>query len=206
MYDAWRAYRSLATDFEGLLPVERATEAADRLAGGDAFEREVRRLHDEVDERIRFRERMVAWLEHVRTTLRPLEVDNGARDLEVGRLLRVRRDPRDPHRARVAEEMLEAVFVHASFYQPRDYDAIGRYDISRRFFLLARRIKPTDGVACVGLARSAARTGREEEALEALECAVASGAVTGRELDSDPAFEGLRTHVRFVRLRNRILE
>ena len=99
--------------------------------------------------------------------------------------------------ARAATRMLETVFVYTAFYEVSRLLAAG--DPSRALAMLeiAAAARPSRPQICWNRARALAQTGDRDGALEALECAVASGQVPVAALESDPYLEPVREDPRY---------
>lgn len=167
-YGAFRAWRSLARDFEGLRDVTAAAEKAAALEESRAV-RSARREADRTAERQRrYEVRFQAYLEDfAKWSIPPLE--RSLSRLEIPRLSTRASSTGDSRDALAAKRLLEIVFVHCSFYEPQKYLAGGDPARALALSLIAAEIKPDHPRIRLGLARAYARLGRKEEAIRSLE-------------------------------------
>jgi tetratricopeptide (TPR) repeat protein len=201
--DAEREYRALAGDFAGL---HATADAAARVAAlardpatGRARARRAALARRAGDHRAAI-ERFVDELRrspdgtvHTRTLI----------ELRTGQLQAEARDSAaDREGAQAASRMLATLFVATS-------DLGGelmrgqRYAHATTAFRVAREVRPAHAGVCRALARALAQTGRADEALDALACAVAGGTLTRAELESDALLAPLRADRRFAEIVSR---
>lgn len=197
-------YRATATDFEGLVDVDEPRSRAERLARSGEFRNADEALRAAVEERQRFDVGFSEFLVSVRETNRPPDVEAVTRTLGIADLQKRAARLDHPEDAKTAQRLLERVFVQASFYQPRYYMGQGEFEMAGAMYRLAGVIKPKSGRVCRGLAQAYAQLAQLDPAFDALECATASGALTGAQLESDPLLAPLRTDSRFGDLLQRI--
>ncbi len=96
--------------------------------------------------------------------------------------------------------MLEHIFVRAAYYEPQDFLDRGDPERALGITLIAGQIKPEHPLVCYNRARAHAQLGHTEEALQALDCAIAAGAFNPASLTEDPYLEPLRSEPRFREL------
>jgi pimeloyl-ACP methyl ester carboxylesterase len=195
-HDAWRAYRSLARDFEDLT----ATDSARARAAALDRSSEVRRVREVLE---RSERRLVGWDEHYREVSRALR--DGA-DLALHELLERLEVPafqqgaastEDAEEARSYQRILELAFARTSFYEPRQYLAEGDPERALLMAEVAATIKPEDPGTCLILAGLHAHLGRSDEALEWVGCYARSPTASAAVLESDPLLTPLRADRRF---------
>jgi tetratricopeptide (TPR) repeat protein len=197
-------YQAIVTDFDDLVDVDLSRTRARELARSLAFRDTDAALRAAVEERRQFAIGFGEFLVSVRETNRPPTVEAATRTLEIAKLQARAARTDDPEDARTAQRILERVFVQASFYQPRYYMEQGEFEIAVAMFELADAIKPGSPRVCFGLAGALAQIGQYDRAFEALECAAASGALAGGQLESDSLLAPLRADARFGDLVRRI--
>ncbi|UCG76080.1 MAG: hypothetical protein JSV95_01865 [Gemmatimonadota bacterium] len=207
---AAEAYRALVDDFLNLLPVERLTMAAARaneLERSDEVKarlgkrREILEASREFDRKLR--DHLVRFRESDRPVREAARMIDG---LEVEELRRRAASAGDTVDALAAQRCLETIFVHGIFYLPRDFIET---DPERALAALevARAAKPESPRVCYEEARVHAAAGHTEEALDALECLVDTGAIRNPEfIEREPFLKRLAGEGRFVELMRRARE
>ncbi|MEJ2317960.1 MAG: hypothetical protein P8Y21_01360 [Gemmatimonadales bacterium] len=201
---AAEAYRSLVVDFVNLVPITRLSEASDRA---NELERsdEVKALKEKKTKTAAterdFAQKLSERLQKLRSSDSPAkEAEKIIRDIDLAELRDRAQSLGDTADALAARRQLENTFVAVAFYLPRDYIDT---DPERALASLAvaRAAKPESPRVCYEEARVHAAAGHTEEALDALECVVDSGAIRNPDgLESEPYLRTLRGEARFAEL------
>jgi predicted esterase len=194
---AARHYRFVRADFDGLTDV---SAAAVRLA---ALERDPRvRRMAAVEAAIAERDSklataLVAFVNEVKAAPSPPSIDQARKRLELDALRRDAARTDDSTAAIAARRALERIFMHMSFYVPREFFDAKRYAHAAYALQIARLVHPDDGGVCFWQARALAQVGDKANALSALECAGASGQVTAEAIEGDSLLAPLRSDPRY---------
>ncbi|HSB62467.1 MAG TPA: hypothetical protein VLI67_12155 [Vicinamibacteria bacterium] len=188
-FEARRQWAWMARDFDGLRDVAVARARAEALAPA-ALEDGRQRLAGE-----RREERMIR---DARQALgRALARDGGS--WSSGRI--VSRMQIEPLRkragtgtedGRAALRVLNAVFVQAAFYLPRDARDRGDHERAALFLSVAAAIRPEDAQVWYRLAAAESLAGRPRQAVEALRHSLDAGFTDGGRLAADPDFDRVR--------------
>jgi len=194
---AARHYRALRADFDGLTNVGAVTARLATLGREPRVQRTERAENLVAERDRRLGEALVAFADELRRAESPPSLSEARRRVELDALRREAARTDDSISATSAKRGLERVFVHMSFYVPRDLFAARRYAQAALALRLARLIKAGDAGACFGLARALAQTGDTSGALEALECAAASNQLGAAAVDRDPLLAPLRGEARY---------
>jgi len=194
---AARQYRLVRADFDGLTDVN---AAAVRLT---ALERDprVRRMagvEAAIGERDwKFGTALVAFVNELKAAPSPPSMDQARKRLDLDALRRDAARTDDSTAAIAARRALERIFMHMSFYAPRDFFDAKRYAHAAYALQIARLVHPDDGGVCFWQARALAQVGDKANALSALECAGASGQVTAEAIEGDSLLAPLRSDPRY---------
>jgi len=194
---AAREYRLVRTDFDGLTDVSAATV---RLA---ALERDprVRRTaaaEAAISERdYKLGSSMIAFTGELTAAPSPPSIDQARKRLELDVLRRDAARTDDSTTAIAARRALERVFMHMSFYVPREFFDAKRYAHAAYALQIARLVHPDDGGVCLWQARALAQVGDKANALSALECAGASRQVSAEAIEADSLLAPLRSDPRY---------
>ena len=203
---AARQYRLVRADFDGLTDV---SAAAVRLA---ALERDPRvRRTAAVEAAIGERDwklgsALVAFVGELRAAPSPPSIDQARKRLELDALRRDAARTDDSTAAIAARRALERIFMHMSFYVPREFIDAKRYAHAAYALQIARLIHPDDGGVCFSQARTLAQLGDKANALAALECAGASGQVSVEAIEGDSLLAPLRPDPRYDAVVRRLKE
>ena len=188
--EAWREFRSLAQDFQGLADIAEAARRADELERS----REVR-----------------AWLKQQRTLeQRQLDLEGELEGYSrQGQLMWLRGTadklrqqaaaPADSPDRRLARRVLAGAAITA-IEQARWEESQRDYGEAIRHLELAARLQPEWPGVLYGLARVQALHGERPAAIETLRAAVAAGFRDAARLEQEPAFARLRTEAAFQQL------
>jgi hypothetical protein len=195
---AARAYKLVVDDFRGLVDVR---SAETRLAALRADARVRRSEAAEVAAAQRDAQHagaLFAFVADLKQSPTPPSADDARKRLDLDRLRRDANRTDDSTVALASRRALERVFSHLSFYAPRELFDARRYAHAAAALRVARLIKPDDPFACLSHARALAQTGDKPNALQALECAAASGQVTVDMVVNDPLLEPLHGDARYA--------
>ncbi len=205
-FRALELYRALHGDFDGLHDLAGISEIVDSLGGlADVTEAEQRR-EALAQEHKRFRERMGDFIRTVELSDRPPTAAQSKSRLQIERLQQRSESPTDTLDMLAAMRMLETVFVHTAFYEPRGY--FEKKDFQRALLMLevAHAVRPDDASVCYGLARAYAGLSRKAKAVGALECMAAATSVDPDRLERDPNLASLRNDAAFRAFLGRLRE
>lgn len=201
---AAEAYRALVNDFVNLVPIARLTEASDRA---NELERskevkeliEQRKKHAEAEQE--FGKKMGDHLNELRSSEDPARVaEKMIKDLKLEEIRRRAETAPDTADALAAQRLIETAFTNTIFYVPRDFIDT---DPERALVSLsvARAAKPESPRVCYEEARVNASAGHTQEALDALECLVDTGAIRNPDfLESEDYLKRLSAEPRFAEL------
>jgi len=194
---AARQYRLVRADFDGLTDV---SAAAVRLA---VLERDPRvRRAAAVEAAMAERDQklaltLVAFANELTAAPSPPSMDQARKRLDLDALRRDAARTDDSTAAVAAGRALERIFMHMSFYVPREFFDAKRYAHAAYALQIARLVHPDDGGVCVWQARALAQLGDKANALAALECAAASRQVSAEAIESDSLLAPLRSDPRY---------
>ena len=127
----------------------------------------------------------------------PPSIDQARKRLELDALRRDAARTDDSTTAIAARRALERIFMHMSFYVPRDFFETKRYAHAAYALQIARLVHPDDGGVCLWQARALAQVGDKANALSALECAGASRQVGAEAIEADSLLAPLRSDPRY---------
>jgi predicted esterase len=189
--EARRLYLETAEDFDGLLDVTLARSGAARLGA----QREVREA--EKEEARRDEKERGLWNQLYQKLVRAVNAEEPAppqrvvHELGIAGLLRKASAGSEAERLS-AKRLIEALFVQASFYLPRQF--FERKDAFRASLSLevAVALKPDLGSAWYNLACARAVSGEKRKALAALRTAVELGFRDRAHIEKDSDLESLR--------------
>ncbi|HEX7186382.1 MAG TPA: hypothetical protein VF756_31460 [Thermoanaerobaculia bacterium] len=195
LYEAFRAYSSLAADFKGLRKPEEMAEVERKLAEMKAS----KALQQEIKEREARDRRDREYLEKVPrifdaapAEIRPDSVSQILSDLKIPELKKRAQSDPDPDERLSAERLLYAVYIQTGLYLPREYSRRQQYD--RAIFLLqvAAEIDPDVPHIPFRLATAYANKGNRKKALDYLALSVDKGWTDLVALEGERAFDPLR--------------
>lgn len=202
VYPAWRAYRSLAADFDGLRPTTRPAAAAERLAARPGWQTAQSELTRALAEEKDYRARLGTAMRDLAYQAQPKALDTYLSDLEIEPLRQ--RGGGDSFTAQAARRQLELAFIQTAYYMPRALFASGAPRRAALSLEIAAAIRPNAAETHFQLARAHAQSGEEQKALTGLERAIALGFTDRDRLRSDAAFTELRQTRPFKRLLSRL--
>ncbi len=197
---AMRRYQAIAASYAGLADVEAAAQRTAELEASpaikDALRLEKRCEGWENSQRNETVQLLVAFQEaETATPVKALLRDLGVTSLQ-------KKAQIDGWEGVTAQRLLNTLLVDTSFYVSRDLLAQKRWGHAAAILAVATAIRPTDPVAWYNLACALARSGRRDEAVEALGKAVANGFSDRKLLAEDPDLEAIRELPAYERLRD----
>lgn len=168
-YSAYRRYRGIAADFQGvseISPIVAKVAELEKSAGV----RKAMRAQDEMLERNHaFLRRLGRFLQDYRTAKSPPSLEKSLKTLQVAELKKLKADTRDTVAALAAGRLLEHVEVFSSFYEPRDYLDKGDPERALSILQLAEAVRPSQGI-CQSRAEALEMLKRPEQAANARKC------------------------------------
>ena len=194
---AAREYRLVRADFDGLTDV---SAAAVRLSALERDPRVRRTAAAEVaigERDWKLGSAMVAFSGELMAAPSPPSIDQARKRLELDVLRRDAARTDDSTAAIAARRALERIFMHMSFYVPREFFDTKRYAHAAYALQIARLVHPDDGGVCFWQARALAQVGDKANALAALECAGASRQVSAEAIEVDSLLAPLRSDPRY---------
>ena len=201
---AARQFRLVVADFDGLTDVSAARTRLSALET-DPRVRRMAAAEAAIAERdSRYGQTLVAFVGDLKRASTPPSMDQARKRLDLDALRREASRADDSTAAIAARRVLERIFMHMSFYVPRDFFADRRYAHAALALEIARFVKPDDGGACYSQARALAQTGDKAKALQALECAAASKQVSAPAIEGDSLLAPLRSDPRYEAVVRRI--
>ena len=191
-FRALQLYRAVQKDFDGLHDLGEVSDAVDSLSALPDVTETERRLEVLAQRHKRYRDRLGDFVRTVELSDRPPTASQSQSRLQIERLQQRSENSTDTLDMLAAMRLLEMVFVHTGFYEPRRY--FERSDFQRALVMLevAHAVRPADPSVCYGLARAYAGLGRKAKALGALECMVAGTSVDAGRLEHDPNLVALQ--------------
>jgi pimeloyl-ACP methyl ester carboxylesterase len=201
---AAEAYRAIVNDFVNLVPIAQLTEASNRA---NELERskevkeliEQRKKHAEAEQE--FGKKLVDFLTDLRSSGEPAKVaEKMIKDLKLEEIRRRAETAPDTAERLAAQRLIETAFTNTIFYVPRDFIDT---DAERALVSLsvARAAKPDSPRVCYEEARVHAAAGHTQEALDALECLVETGAIRNPDfLEREKYLQRLSGEPRFAEL------
>ncbi|HUQ82453.1 MAG TPA: hypothetical protein VM076_14995 [Gemmatimonadaceae bacterium] len=194
---AARAYRLLGADFRGLTSVA-AVDAHLAVLQRDPRVRKSEAVEVAVAERDRaWTSAMLSVITDIQREPTPPSFDDARKRLDLDRIRREAARGDDSTSAVAAKRAEERIFSFMSFYVPREQLDARRYAHAALALRLARVLKPTDGGACFSHARALAQLSDKPGALDALECAAASGQVNAAAVEGDALLAPLHGEIRY---------
>lgn len=195
LYEAFRAYSSLAADFKGLKKPEEMAEVERKLAqmkGSKALQQEIRE-REARDRRDReYLERAPRIFDAAPAEVRPDSVSQILSDLKIPELKKRAQSDPDPEERLSAERLLYAVYIQTGLYLPREYSRLQQYDRAIFFLQVAAEIDPDVPHIPFRLATAYASKGNRRKALDYLALSVEKGWTDLVALEGERAFDPLR--------------
>lgn len=205
LYSAWRRYRAVARDYAGLRDVAVAAARMAALEDSPAVSGVRRALAQEIRREEDYLAQMVEYFREARGSPVPQPLERSLERLAIRELQQRAHQQDDTLGALAARRELERIFVHAGFYEPRDYLAVGQAERTLALLAIAGEIKPAAPILCYHRARALLQLDRKEDAVRELGCwaDALGGGVERLEADSTlaalagyPAYEGLLARLR----------
>jgi predicted esterase len=203
---AARQFRLVLSDFDGLTDVSAARARLSALERDPRVLRSVAAEAAVAERDRRYGETLVAFVGELERASSPPSFDQAKKRLDLDGLRREANRPDDSTAAIAARRVLERIFMHMSFYVPRELFDDRRYAHAALALQIARFVKPEDGGACFWQARALAQTGDKANALAALECAAASKQVGAPAIEGDSLLAPLRSDPRYETVVRRLKE
>ena len=190
LYEAARLYRSISTDYDGLLPPGDAGGAADRLEQSPVVRNHAKRLTQAVEREQLYRTGLLEPFAALQPPNRPMSTSRLRETLNIEQLQRAAGGAGIESLS--AQRQLAIVGVHMSFYQPRLLMSGKHYAHVVPVLEIATELHPRRADLWYNLACAQATTGRRAKALASLEQAVDLGFRNLEHIEADPDLERLR--------------
>lgn len=191
LWRAWRIYKAMAADFDGLRGTGEIREKIAALEATETLKRDLRE-REARDRRDReYLERIPRFFGAAETEVRPDSLSQLLSDLEVPDLKRREKSP-DPEERLAAQRLLYAVYIQTGLYLPRTAMERKRWDRAILFLEVAAQVDPDSPRIPYRLATAWAGKGNRRKALESLQKAVEMKGTDLTEIEKDPAFDSLR--------------
>ncbi len=169
-YWAWRRYRGIAIDFEGVADVAPVAAQAVALEKSSEVKQGIKQQSEMISRNHDYLRKLSAFVKDYRTAKTPPSVEKSLKILRVSDLKKAKADTRDSSAALAASRLLSHVEAFSSFYEPRDY--IDGGDPARALLMLdlAEAVRgPSRGI-CNTRAEALDLLKRSAEAAKAREC------------------------------------
>jgi len=196
--DAEIDYRTISDDFSGMIDTSPVAAKLKTLEHSDDVKKE-KKLRDHIQDEAK------QYLMDLLATLKDFEATNGAmpamadlqKRMRIHELLDRVKKQGDSEEGLAAQRMLEAAFVHLSFYLPMDF--IERKDSARGFLALnlAEEIHNDSPRVWMYRTRLYALSGDKTKAVECLQKAVVLGFSDPKILENDPNLASLHNEPRY---------
>lgn len=192
LWRAWRVYKAMAADFEGLRDTGEVKKKIAALEASEALKRDLRE-REARDRRDRdYLERIPRFFSAVGPEIRPDSLSQLLSDLQVPDLKKREKSP-DPEESLAAQRLLYAVYIQTGLYLPRAAMEKKQWDRAIVFLEAAAQIDPDSPRIPYRLATAWAGKGNRRKAIEALGKALERGGTGLAEIEKDPAFDSLRS-------------
>lgn len=200
LFEAWRSYKALATDFQGLreTPADFLKKVT-ALEASEAFTRQRREREDRMrrdqESLDRARKALVAAVPGEG----PIPLNRALSAIRVPELKK-RAGSADREESLSARRVLDTVLVQAGYYLPRDLLERKDYDRALFYLSIATAIAPEDPGLWVRTAVANASKGSRKKALDNLRQAMDLGWRDLSRLEEEPAFASLRGEEGYKRM------
>lgn len=168
-YWAWRRYRAIAIDFDGLTDVRPIAAQAASLEKSSAVKQAIKEQEDLLEKNHAYLRKLGVFLRDYRVSRNLPSVEKALKTLQVAELKRIKANTRDTAAAQAASRLLSHVEAFSSFYEPQDYMALGDPARALAMLDLAQAVRPSRGI-CEKRAEALEMLKRPEEAAKAKEC------------------------------------
>jgi len=199
LFEAWRSYKALAADFQGM------PEAADVLKKVADLEASAALARQRQEREVRMR-RDLESLDRAKKALvsavpgeGPVALNRALSEIRISDLKK-RAGSADREESLSARRVLDTVLVQAGYYLPRDLLERKDYDRALFYLSIATAIAPEEPGLWVRTAVANAQRGSRKKALDNLRKAVGLGWHDLARLEEDPAFASLRGEEGYKRL------
>jgi tetratricopeptide (TPR) repeat protein len=190
LFEAWRSYKALAADFQGLREIPDLLEKVAGLEASEVFARQRRereaRMRRDQESLDRAKKALVAAVPGEG----PVSLNRVLSEIRVPELKK-RAGSADREESLSARRVLDTVLVQAGYYLPRDLLQRKDYDRALFYLSIATAIAPEDPGLWLRTAIVNASRGSRKKALEDLRKAVDLGWRDLSRLETEPAFASL---------------
>jgi len=193
--DAYRRYREIIQDFEGLGGSPEAHKRFESLGRERSVGREFARRAEIARRVIKYQLKVRNFCLDYRKAKNIPTLEKARGKLHIEKLKK-RAESQDREEAAAAQRMLATAFVNAGFYEPRDYFAKEDFRRAAGMLRIAMAIWPGVPHVCYQLARATAQLGEADEAFKALDCGLKADWATKELVESDSLLEPLRADPR----------
>ena len=202
-YEAYRDYRALEVDYEGLRDVSAVREKAKQLEGGKEIKRALKEREDEVRRQRELFSELMRLLEARRGVENRVDA-SGSFIAQIGTLKSKSRQERDGTERRVARRTLNAVFVLLIEEGLRYRDSAKASLDSLFYFETAAEIEPDNPFVQFHLACVYSLRGEKRRGLQALALAVEKGFADRAEITGNKSLDPLREEEGYKKLLERL--
>jgi len=205
-YAALRRYRAIVAEFDGLRDVSWPSTRARELVGGRAVRQAAHQLRSIIERNHAYLRTLAQFLRKFHLASTPPRLEQSLKVLRVAELQRQQADTADSVEALAARRLLSHVVAYSSFYEPRDL--LEQRDPVRALAMLAiaDAVRPRMSGVCYYRARALAMLGRNEEAVQAVECWARAAGPAADSVAADPDLAALRDVPQFQALLDRLRE
>lgn len=206
IYAAYRRYRAITLDFEGLQDVSWPSARARELERGRAVRHAADQLRGIVDRNHEYLRNLTQFLQQFRHAGTPPRLDRSLKILRVAELKRQQADTGDTVASLAAARLLAHLVAFSSSYEPRDYLDQGDPLRALGMLAIAEAVRPRMSGVCYYRARALSMLGRNEEAVQAVECWARAVRPDADSVAANPELAALRDDPQFRALLTRLRE
>ena len=197
LVDAYRRYREIVQDFDGLGGVSEAEKRFEALGRNRSVKRGLKRRTDLTRKVIEYKLEVRDFYLDYRTVKKRPSTKSALKRLDVDKLTK-KANSDDVEESFAAKRMLATVFVNTGFYEPRDYFRGMDYARAAGMLRIAMAVNPDVPRVCYQLARAAAQLKSLDEAFEALTCGSNASWATKELIEDDELLAPLRADSRYA--------